>query len=295
MGTRNKLIGASTAAVAALAVAAPGASATELFAGTAGKERLVVFSSKNPGDVDGAKVRGLAAGDRITGLDVRPCTRRVYAQGTAEGTSRLYQLRLRVREGRVQIRGEVRARPLGMRYMTDGRSFGFDFNPTVDRIRVVSEADENKRVSPGEGGTRCPEEETPRAGTVTEDLPLQYALTDENVLENPTVVGSGYTNNRAGATETELYGIDAGLDVLVEQDPPNNGTLNTVGELGVDATRALGFDVARDNRAWAAIRRAGGNRSLLYRVNLDRGKVRKVGRIGGPERIQTLATLGRVR
>jgi len=294
MGTRTKLLGASAATAAALAVAAPGASATELFAGTAGKERLVVFSSKNPGKVDGARVRGLG-GDRITGLDVRPCTRRVYAQGTAEGTSRLYQLRLRVREGRTQIRGRVRAKPLGMRYMTDGTSFGFDFNPTVDRIRVVSEADENKRVSPGEGGGRCPKEETPTAGTVTQDLPLQYALTDENVLENPTVVGSAYTNNRAGATETELYGIDAGLDVLVEQDPPNNGTLNTDGELGVNATRALGFDVARDGRAWAAIRRAGAKRSQLYRVNLDRGKVRKVGRIGGPRRIQTLATLGRVR
>lgn len=292
------MIGASVAAVGALAVAAPGASAAEIFAGTAGSdgsERLVVFSSKDPGKVDGARVRGLAPGDRITGLDVRPCTRRVYAQGTAAGTSRLYQLRLRVREGRAQIRGEVRARPLGMRYMTDGTFFGFDFNPTVDRIRVVSEADENKRVSPGEGGARCPEEETPRAGTVTEDLPLQYVLTDENALENPTVVASGYTNNRAGATETELYGIDAGLDVLVEQDPPNNGTLNTVGGLGVDATRALGFDVARDGRAWAAIRRANGNRSQLYRVNLEGGAVRKVGRIGGPERIQTLATLGRVR
>ncbi|MBA2707691.1 MAG: DUF4394 domain-containing protein [Gemmatimonadaceae bacterium] len=50
--------------------------------------------------------------------------------------------------------------------------------------------------------------------------PLAFTAGDPNAGQNPTVVGTCYTNNDAdGATGTELYGIDTGLDVLVEFDP----------------------------------------------------------------------------
>lgn len=85
----------------------------------------------------------------------------------------------------------------------------------------------------------------------------------------------------AGATTTVLYGIDATRDVLVTQNPPNNGTLNTVGSLGVNASGIAGFDIAGcDNEGFVALTPAGETVAKLYKVNLATGAVRLVGSIG---------------
>ncbi len=110
-----------------------------------------------------------------------------------------------------------------------GTVFGFDFNPVVDRMRVVSDAEQNLRLNPNTGGV---------AGV---DTNLAYAPGDLHAGANPTVTASAYTNNIVGAGVTTLYGIDVGLDVLIRQNPPNGGTLNTVGPLGVDAADSNGL------------------------------------------------------
>jgi len=43
---------------------------------------------------------------------------------------------------------------------------------------------------------------------------------------------------------TVLYDIDSGVDALLIQNPPNGGTLNTVGALGINATDEVGFDIS---------------------------------------------------
>jgi hypothetical protein len=149
-----------------------------------------------------------------------------------------------------------------------GTAFGFDFNPTVDRIRVTSDADINLRVHPDTGAL------------VATDGPLAYAADDPNVGQNPFVTASAYTNNFAGATTTTLYDIDTNLDVLVTQIPPNSGTLNTVGPLGVNATDVNGFDIATFSGTAFAALNTGGNESVLYTVNLATGAVTPVGQIG---------------
>ena len=97
-----------------------------------------------------------------------------------------------------------------------GESFGVDFNPTVDRLRVVSDSGQNLRINVD-------------TGLVTTD-------TDLNPL-SPSVVASAYTNNFAGATTTQLFGIDAESNQLVQQVSPNDGTIVPIGT-------GLGFDVA---------------------------------------------------
>jgi predicted AlkP superfamily pyrophosphatase or phosphodiesterase len=58
------------------------------------------------------------------------------------------------------------------------------------------------------------------------------------------VAGAGYINSdNDPATGTALYDIDTGLDTLVMQNPPNAGTLITIGSLGIDANSVGGFDV----------------------------------------------------
>ncbi len=64
------------------------------------------------------------------------------------------------------------------------------------------------------------------------------------VGQDADATGAAYTNNVAGATSTALFDLDSKLDVLVRQTPPNAGTLQTVGSLGMDITGVSGFDIS---------------------------------------------------
>jgi hypothetical protein len=83
------------------------------------------------------------------------------------------------------------------------------------------------------------------------------------------VVAAGYSNSMKGAKETTLYDIDGTLGGLFRQAPPNDGILNTIGALGVDA-KSVSFDIRSDG--------AGGNTAMLvagkmlYSVDLASGK-----------------------
>ena len=114
---------------------------------------------------------------------------------------------------------------------TTGSDFGFDFNPTVDRIRIVSEQDINRRANPADG-------------TTIADTTLAYAVGDPNAGANPNVVAAGYTNSFNGAATTSLFDIDSNLDILAQQNPANNGTLLTVGGLTWNTTNNAGLDIS---------------------------------------------------
>jgi hypothetical protein len=158
-----------------------------------------------------------------------------------------------------------------------GTAFGFDFNPTVDRLRITSTAQQNVRVNVD-------------TGAVTVDSPLSYAPGDPNFGATPRIVGSAYTNSFAGAVTTTLYGIDSSRDILVIQNPPNNGTLNTVGPLGVDTSDLVGFDIlAAGNVGFAALTAPTGAASQLFQINLATGAATLVGTIGGGVTITGIA------
>ena len=70
----------------------------------------------------------MPAGEEVLGVDFRPATGQLYALSSA---SKIYTLNLGT--GLATMVGAAPfATPLS------GTSFGFDFNPTVDRIRIVS-------------------------------------------------------------------------------------------------------------------------------------------------------------
>ena len=138
-----------------------------------------------------------------------------------------------------------------------GASFGFDFNPTVDRIRVTSDAEQNLRLNPDNGTV---------AGV---DTNLAYAPGDPGAGTNPSVAGSAYTNSFAGATSTTLYDIDNARHALVIQNPPNDGTLTTVGALGT-TNNAVAFDIGEGNVGYAVFN-GEQNRQNLSRIDLSNG------------------------
>lgn len=276
--SRRLAAAGSVAALAALA--APAASqAAEQFAGVTAENRLVFFRSDSPGNFQfQVPINGLAAGERIVGIDVRPANDRIYALGSS---SRLYVLNGTT--GAATAVGDPFASTL------NGSSFAFDFNPSVDRIRVTSDTDQNLRLNPDTGAT---------AAT---DPNLAYAAGDPGAGSNPTVGAAMYTPAAFGAPTT-LFDIDSARDVLVTQDPANNGTLNTRGALGVDVQEPTSGDVASDGTAYAALRRQGQANPELFNVNLATGAATPVraqtglstipGR--GSDAVTSIAALGRV-
>jgi len=214
-------------------------------------------------------ITGLVAGDQLVAIDFRPATGELFGIST---TSRVY--RIDKTTGAATLVGGPFAPALS------GSSFGMDFNPTVDAIRVISDLDQNLRVSPVTGLV---------LGT---DLTLAYAAGDPGAGSNPEAVGAAYTNNFAGATTTTLFDIDATRDTLVRQDPPNNGTLNTIGALGLNVTNLVGFDVAQSSGiAYAALQPVGSTNSNLYRINLLSGQATFLGSFGTNQLVRGLAVM----
>ena len=101
----------------------------------------------------------------------------------------------------------------------------FSFNPVADLVRVVSTNNANYRLSPTNGAV---------VTTGGADGPLAYAPGDPRVSTDPRIQTVAYTNAFRGSTSTVLYDVDvrnqpsAPFGILSSQNPPNNGTLNTI-------------------------------------------------------------------
>jgi hypothetical protein len=228
--------------------------------------RVVTFSTKNPNEITNtAAVTGLQGGDTLRGIDLRPATGEIFAFGaTAAGaTGSLYKL-----DPRTGIATFVGAYD----QTTLGNSFGFDFNPTVDRIRTVSDLDINRRTNPAGGATIA-------------DGTLAYGAGDVNAGANPNIVAAGYENSFGGATSTRLFDIDSDLNILAQQNPANAGTLLTVGPLTWNTSSNAGMDIIRgSNRIVAALNLiVGGSpqtRSELYEIDTVTGAAAFIAPIG---------------
>jgi hypothetical protein len=246
-----------------LSFLATAAAAQELVLATA-SARLLTVRLGTPGIVSSnVSLSGLASGETLVGIDYRPATGELF--GLSDG-SRLY--RIEVGTGACTAVAGV------LSPLLNGGAFGVDFNPTVDRIRVTSDADQNLRLHPMTGVV---------AAT---DTPLSYAPTDVFAAVNPNVVASAYTNNFNGATTTMLFNIDSSLDTLVFQNPPNSGVLNTVGPLGVNVTGASGFDIAGSNgAAYAVLTTPGSPAPALFSIDLTSGAARFLAVLGTTETI----------
>jgi hypothetical protein len=248
------------AAAVTLCVALP-VQAERIYALTSA-DQIISFDSATPGILNSAQfVTGLQPAETLLGIDFRPANGLLYGLGSS---SRLYLINPTTGAATQVGSGQFST-------LLSGTTFGFDFNPTVDRIRVVSDLDQNLRLNPNDG-------------TVTAvDLALNYAAGDPFFGLSPNINGAAYANNVPGALSTTLYVIDSAQNSLAIQNPPNNGTLTTVGLLAIDASRFNGFDISGlGGIAYAATPAAsGGPAADLYTINLATGGATLRGHIGG--------------
>ncbi len=224
--------------------------------------RLHRFSAAAPGVVVASPiVTGLAAGDTLVGIDRRPATGELYGLGAA---GHLYVIDPATA---VAVQVATLTVPLA------GDFFGVDFNPVPDRLRVVSNTGQNLRINVDTGET----------------------LVDGSINPaGPSIGASGYLNSVAGAATTALYNIDFASSSLLLQSPPNDGTVTTVGPLGVtlDAGGQAGFDVLTvggSDFPHAVLRVAGV--TGLYAVDVATGAATLLGAVGGNPALHGMAIL----
>src|SRR6185295_11090634 len=114
---------------------------------------LVEFAVETPDVIRrSTPILNLSAGDTIEGIDFRPADNQLYALVVNGATSRLVTIDLRM--GTATNVGTLAADPADASNpftSLSGSDFGFDFNPTNDRIRIVSDADSNLSVNPANG------------------------------------------------------------------------------------------------------------------------------------------------
>lgn len=97
---------------------------------------LLTFDSSTPGTINSSiLISGLGVNEEVQGIDTRPATGQLYALGiTDDGptrTGRIY--RLNPTTGAATAVG-----PAFSNSLNDSISWEIDFNPVVDRIRVVN-------------------------------------------------------------------------------------------------------------------------------------------------------------
>ncbi|MGH8047324.1 MAG: DUF4394 domain-containing protein [Chthoniobacterales bacterium] len=245
----------SPPALAALVVLGCGSLRAEPFYATDGAS-LATFDSTSLSVVTTVAVTGLQPAETLTGIDLRPANGVLYGVGS---TSRLYTIN--------PATGVATQVGTAGAFTLNGTYFGTDFNPVPDRLRQVSDTEQNLRLNPNDG---------------------TLSATDSNLNPAGNIVGVAYTNNYPGATKTTLYGIDSvsGNLVLIGSIngtpvSPNTGNITVVGSLGLGATldQNIGFDVSGlTGIAYATI--TVGGQSRLYTVNLDTGLATSLGAIG---------------
>jgi hypothetical protein len=220
----------------------------------------MLFGSESPDVVARiAPITGLGADHRIVSVDFRG-ENGLYGVGT---DSRLYAIDT--------LSGL--ATPVGAPFQPEisGTHFGMLIDGETNQIRVHGvESDQNLllRATTGE--------------LLSVDAPLAFAGFDLYAGTNPGVAGSAIR-----PSDGRVFGIEANQDILVRLPDPAAGTLYTVGPLGTGTTLCVGFDIAEDGSAFAALTQQDG--SKLHAIDLETGTATLIGTIAIDSPVQGIA------
>jgi hypothetical protein len=262
--SRTRLLRWSALAASLLALTAVAADASHrggrdrppdrMLVATTDQNQLIRFNARDPERIRGIRaITGLPAGVSLQGIDFRPATGDLYGVGS---DSVVYRVN--------PSTGIAVAEGPGFAPALRGRSFGVDFNPVPDKIRVVGDDRQNLRLNVDEGNV------------LSVDKDINPGM--------PAIVGAAYLNSSFSATRpaaTTLYVVDAASDQLFKQDPPNDGTLKEGKRLGVDVGMQAGFDIAGAENTGFLANSTRGRGARLYTVDVATGDTDRLGRIGG--------------
>lgn len=190
-------------------------------------------------------ITGLPAGEDIVGMDFRPRDGKLYLVGrngsTAQSLGAVYVINDLPTSGNLTatLVSDLVAAPddtLPFTGFTNGTSFGVDFNPQANALRIVSSSGENLRIPFGGAGA----------------IPAQLTVITDTLLNaggatKTGIIAAAYTNNADLVASTSLLVLSS--NELFGQAPPNDGILTSRGTLSLDgaaidpAATGLSFDI----------------------------------------------------
>ena len=243
-------------ATSGAALAAPVTTVQSLPQGSA----LVTVDNATPTTIiSSTPISGLPTGDRLIGFTSSSAGSRVLYGVDAAGQNFVVN-------GATGVATPVGA-PLG--FTGFPAHAGVSLNPVTSQLRIVTDADQNFRVTPGTGAA------------VSLDTNIAYVPGDSGAGVNPNVGAAAHSNAVRGATSTQLYVIDTNRGVLATLGsatvPAEAGQLNTVGALGVNTGANAGFGISGSGQNTALLSDKVSGQEALYSVNLTTGAATLLG------------------
>lgn len=209
-------------------------------------------------------VTGLTAGDTLVSIDRRPQNGFLYGLGynSVAGSVTLYVIHPETLVATsLGLAGGFTdsGSPVAIGGNNPSTRFEMDFNPAVDRLRIINSLGQNFRMNPNTGTV------------VDRDMNLANGTNMDGNLNGGAIAaqGTAYVNNVAnnGGVTTQ-YTISENPDTLFIQSMPNDGTLILPLPLSPTVDSILGFDISPGvNTSASNTSVATGTGHLLLRSN----------------------------
>lgn len=232
--------------------------------GVRGDAELIRFSVAEPSAVESlGTVSALSAGESIVGIDFRPTGPTTGDLHAVTSTGRSLIL-----DPETAMATEIQA-ITGDGTVLTGNRIGVDFNPAANALRIIGDDGKNLRVP---------------TAALTNPAPAMAVntLVDGVMGYRQGIIAAAYTNPDQGAAGTTLFVIDADNE-LYTQEPPNDGLLNPVGNLGVagagpaDAYNIVQVGVINEHYVLLTVDQT----TSLYSINPASGAATAIGDLPG--------------
>jgi Ca2+-binding RTX toxin-like protein len=253
-------------ATACLALAAPALAVDHLYGITdAPAPHLVAFDAVAPLVVnEDHVVTDLVGGDSVMGMDVSPRDGGIYVLTSNAGVGRLYKLDPDT--GAATVVGQLTADPTDTTspYSTlPPGSYGVDFIPQSNLLRVVNAGGLNARVDPTNA----------------------RVITDNSISPMGTEISgvAFHNNDNDMATNTIEYAYARNTNMFGSVNTPNNGNFVPIGASGVLSANPgyINMDEAPSGNVWATHFVTADGTQNLYQVNPATGAHTKVDAVPG--------------
>lgn len=266
--------------VALVALAGAAVANAAVIVGVTEQNNIVTFDQATPGTlISNLAVTGLAPGEELLDIDLRPATGEIFGITNSNRVTRIDPF-------------TGVATPFAAAFapaLSDPRH-SIDFNPTVDRIRVVGTNTNNRRLNPNNGASVMPA--------------LDTALTIAASTDTPFIAATAYSNSLAGVLpgSTRQFVIDSRSARLGEVGSMaggnasfNGGIITFIGGLGFgagDLSSNLGFDIfGPTGEAFVSVQPATGGISSFGTLDLATGNFTPVGAVGGGVGLRSLTAI----
>lgn len=207
--------------------------AIALDGNTAGMQRLLKFGIRTPNTATATAITGLPSGERLLSIDLRPSNGRLYGLSSA---GKIFVINPDT--GAATLGSTLSVATEIVNGLTAGKNYAIDFNPVADALRIVSSGD-GDNISKN---YRIPGANLESSGATTTDTDLSLAGSGTGF----GIAQIAYSNSFANPapTGTRMFDVDADNNRLLQQVPPNDGTLTNIGNFSTTFNDYGGFDIS---------------------------------------------------